>query len=92
MEGWRGGRIRISTLPTFLGITPFLLGVFAWGVFAWVFLRIAWAFLRISSKQNTSNPASKRTGLHLFYMFLYFSVFVASEHPIFQHTPKAADI
>ena len=24
-------------------------GVFAWGVFAWVFLRIAWVFLRISS-------------------------------------------
>ena len=23
--------------------------VFAWGVFAWVFLRIAWVFLRISA-------------------------------------------
>ena len=25
-------------------------GVFAGGVFAWVFLRIAWVFLRISSR------------------------------------------
>ena len=26
-------------------------GVFAWGVFAWAFLRIAWVFLRISPRK-----------------------------------------
>ena len=29
--------------------------VFAWGVFAWVFLRIAWVFLRISACSRLSH-------------------------------------